>query len=475
MDKESFEKLDAIFNPRSVAVVGVSKDKGKAGSAYFQGILESGFKGKFYPVNSDCDEVFGIKAYKSVKDIPGPVDNVVVVIPKAGVIKVLDDCAAKGVRMSQLFTAGYSELTGNFGREEEKQLARIAREGGFRLVGPNCIGVSRPALNLPLGPEGLLARPGHVGLISQSGSLCLRVAQLGTTEGVGFSKIASFGNGADLDSLEFLEYLGLDPQTRVIGAYLEGVKDGRRFLEVLGNICRTKPVVVWKGGTTLAGARAAASHTGALAGSEKVWRTALSQCGAVQVDTLEEAADTLLGFQTFMSLSGKRATVVSGLADGGGGESVVAGDICIRHGLEVPAFTRKTQEGLLAFLPRIGSIVHNPLDVSQALSDPQRVIPAIELAATDPNVDIVIVEAVLDFLYQWAGAERVETLFKGLMELPRKVSKPFVAVLPPGGYEAERAELGKRLLAVGIPAFPNLERAVKTLARVHWYYEQDRK
>lgn len=455
-----------------MAVVGASRTPGKAGSAFLKGLIAARFKGDLFPVNPEGGEVMGLPAYRCLGDIPRPVDNVIVAIPRAALPPVLEDCATKGVRMVQLFTAGFSELSGEDGLAQEKQLAARARSCGYRLLGPNCIGVSRPALSLPLGPEGILARPGHVGFVSQSGSLSLRTAQVGITRGIGFSKIVSFGNGADLDSLDFLEYMGMDPDTTVIGAYLEGVKDGPRFVRILKDICRTKPVVVWKGGATEAGARTAASHTGSLAGSMAVWRAALKQSAAMAADTLEEAGDLLLGLQTLPPVSGKRVTIISGLADGGGGESVAASDICTSLGMEAPPFAPATVKALTGLVGSVGSILHNPLDLSQAYGRPERIRQALELASGDPNIDVVIFEAVLDFLYAWLSDETIEALFSMLIELSPKLGKPVIAILPPGINEMPRLELEKRLLAAGVPSYPSLERAVKTLARLHRWNRQ---
>ncbi|MFC1930376.1 CoA-binding protein [Chloroflexota bacterium] len=318
MDKTSFKELDAIFDPLSVAVIGASKDRGRAGSAYFLGILESGFKGKLYPVNNSCDEVFGVKAYCSLGDIPGPVDNVIVIVPKAGILKVLDECGRKKVRLVQLFTAGFSEISGEEGKKEEQLLVQKARQWGFRLLGPNCVGVSRPAINLPLGPESILAASGSAGFVSQSGSLSLRVAHLGSLNGVGFSKLVSFGNGSDLDSLDFLDYLLDDPETKIVSTYLEGSHEATRLLEFFKSSSRKKPIIVWKGGTTAAGARTASSHTGSMAGAADIWGTALKQAGVIQVNGLEEMVDLLLGFQTLGSVPGDRVTILSGFSNGGG-------------------------------------------------------------------------------------------------------------------------------------------------------------
>ncbi|MDP2719478.1 MAG: CoA-binding protein [Dehalococcoidia bacterium] len=469
MDNKKFKELDAIFNPRSIAVIGASKDRGRAGSAYFLGILESGFKGKLYPVNNSCEEVFGVKAYCSLGDIPGPVDNVIVIVPKAGVLKVLDECGRKKVRLVQLFTAGYSEISGEEGKKEERQLAQKAGKWGFRLVGPNCVGVSRPAINLPLGPESILVAPGSAGFVSQSGSLSLRVAHLGDLSGVGFSKLVSFGNGCDLDSLDFLGYLLDDPETKTVSTYLEGSHDGTRLLELFKTGSRKKPIIVWKGGTTAAGARTASSHTGSMAGTADVWGTALKQAGVIQVNGLEEMVDLLLGFQVLGRLPGDRVTILSGFSNGGGGESVVAADVCTSAGLKVPPLTPETRRLLGDTLGVVGSILHNPVDVSQAHGDPERVNRAVELAAADPNIDVVIFEAVLDFLCSWLSPEKFKELFDRLINLKGKTNKPFVAVLPAGRLQRERDELVKRLLSAGIPVYPNLERAALMLKRMNWY------
>lgn len=471
MNKQDFEALDSFFHPRSIAVVGVSRDMAKAGTFYLQGLLRARFKGKTYPVNSNGGEILGLKAYARVADIPGPVDYVIVSVPRQSVLGVLDDCAAKGVKAVQLFVAGFSELGDEESLKLEGEMVKKARQGGFRLIGPNCIGLSCPAINFPLGPEAWLAEAGQVGFASQSGSLAGRLTQVGIARGIRFSKIVSFGNGCDLSGLDFLEYLALDPETRAIGCYLEGVEDGRRLFGLLKETASRKPMVFLKGGMTGPGARAALSHTGSAASSAELWTAVLRQTGGILVKNLEEMADALLAFQFLPFPVGRRLTIVSGLADGGGGEAVSATDTSINLGLEVPDFAPQTRHKLTALLGPVGSILHNPLDVSQAYSNHPLIARALDVAAADPNIDAIIIEAVMDNLLRDLPEMMVYAMIDVLIDFKRKQAKPVVVALPPSLSEADRKKTEKRLNAAEVPVYPSLERAARAIAHLHRYSE----
>jgi len=297
MDK--LKEFEPIFYPKSIAVVGVSTDEQRPGSMYLDNLLRVGFKGKLYGVNPRGGKLLGLDVYPNLRSIPEPIDYVIAAISKHRMLDLLDDCKAKGVKVLHIFTGGYSE-TGEEGRRLETELVRKARDIGIRIIGPNCAGTSVPSNYTPLGPVrevAILGKAGQVAFISQSGGNAWFLSEVGRLRGIWFSKIISFGNAADLDSVDFLEYLAIDPETKVIGAYLEGTKDGRRLFRTIKETLKVKPLVIWKAGRTEAGAQTAASHTGALAGSDIIWTVALKQAGATQVESLEGLADSLLAFQ----------------------------------------------------------------------------------------------------------------------------------------------------------------------------------
>src|SRR3990172_1894173 len=287
--------IDAIFHPRSIAVVGASANPDTPGYDYLHSLQTFGYAGTIYPVNPRAEEILGLPSYPSLRDVPGDVDYVISCIPASAVLDLVDDCAAKGTRALQLFTARFSETGRPEGADLERRLAQRARAAGVRIIGPNCMGLLYPAQGISFRAD-MPRRPGKIGLLSQSGNLLFELTYFGEPRGLRFSKAISYGNGLDLNESDFLEYFAADAETAVVGAYVEGVRDGRRFLAARGSAPAPKRVVVLRGGRTAAGGRAAASHTAALAGQRDVWEAAVAQAGALPVDTLEELIDMLLAF-----------------------------------------------------------------------------------------------------------------------------------------------------------------------------------
>jgi len=472
LSDDRLKKFEPIFYPRSIAVVGASADSMKAGSYWVNTLVSAGFRGPIYPVGSRGGRIAGLEIHRSIREIPGEVDYVIVAIPRQAVLDLLDDCAAKKVKAIQFFTAGFSELDTESGRTLEERMVEKARLGGFRIIGPNCIGVYCPEHRISF-LMGAMGEPGCVGFISQSGGIAGKLATTGIARGIGFSKGVSFGNGIDLDASDFLEYMAADSKTRVIGAYLEGTRDGRRLINTMRDVSSVKPLVVWKGGRTKVGAMAARSHTGSLASAPSVWSAMLKQVGAVEVHGLDELTDTLLLFQHVEHWQGARVGVIGGLADGGGGISVSAGDACTEIGLQVPPLSDKTDRALRELLGEVGSILGNPVDVSQAqFRGFPALFQAIETVASDSSVDVVLIQQDVDILlpmYSRAGLETINDFF---IDLRRRLSKPVVMVLPPGPVEQERLQLEQKLLAASIPVFSSVERASGAIFNVNTYFRR---
>ena len=270
-------ELRPIFYPRTLAVVGVSRDEAKFGSLFLRALLDFGFKGRIYPVHPEGGEILGLKAYPSVRDIPEPVDLAAIMVPAPHVPAVLEDCLAKGVPGAEVFTSGFSETGDERAAALERELARIARRG-IRIVGPNCFGIYCPGGGLTLLPGGNFQREsGPVGFITQSGGHAVEFAREGRGRGIRFSKVISYGNGCDLNESDLLEYMAQDDETRIIAMYLEGPRDGRRFARLVKELAPRKPVVIWKAGLTRTGGRAVRSHTASLAGEEAVWEAFFRQ------------------------------------------------------------------------------------------------------------------------------------------------------------------------------------------------------
>ena len=469
MQKDLLEQFQPMFYPRGIAVVGASKDERKMGHAWVRGLIRAGFRGKVYAVNPNEDEVLGLKTYPDVKSTPGPVDLAIVCIPRRFALALLDDCAAKGVKAVHFFTGGFRETGRPEDRALEDEVVEKARQTGIRVIGPNCVGIYNPEARIPWGPSDLLGEPGNVGLVSQSGGHAGKVAEIGLVGGIRFSKVVSYGNGADLDGADFIEYLGVDPRTEVIGAYMEGSSDGRKLMNVISRVTRTKPVVVWKAGRTWSGAEAASSHTGSMVASADVWSAALRQSGAIEVAGIEELTDTLLLFQQVKRLAGNRLGVVCGLTDGGGGESVLSADACASHGVEVPRFLPETREKLAAIFGEVGSVLRNPLDVSQGYGDVDKLRRGMELVYAEPQVDILVVYENADILGRFLSQDVRDGMNALFIEFSRRHKKPVIAVLPPGSAEESRLNVKKSLLGAGMPVFDSMDRAACAIANVYRY------
>ena len=350
--------LDSLFYPTSVAIAGASP--GKPGQLFLDSVLASDFRGSVYPVNPRGGEVSGLTAYANIKDVPGTVDYVVCCIPAPAVPQLIRDCAAKGVKAVAIFTAGFSEIGTEEGKQLEAELSRLARATGVRIIGPNCLGVYTPRIGLSFTRD-FPKESGQVALICQSGGNSTYAIRAAAYRGVRFSKAISYGNACDVNECELLEYFAQDAETEIVAVYIEGVNDGRRFYRALRELSRAKPVVVLKGGYTPAGVGTAASHTGSLAGSDQVWDSLLQQTGAIRVYSLEELVDMMVTFSLLPRPQGRRV----GILGGGGGASVLATDDWSSHGFVLPPLPQVVREEIRSLVTtEAGLILGNPVDLS---------------------------------------------------------------------------------------------------------------
>lgn len=318
-----------------------------------------GYEGKIYAVNPRGGEILGLPVYKSLREVPAPVDHVVSCIPAGETPRVLEECAEVGARTFQLYTAGFAETGEPEGIELQRRLLEIARRHKIRVLGPNCMGIYCPSskvsycMNYPR--EG-----GPVGLISQSGSNATYIIRSAIVRGLRFSKAISYGNACDIDECDLLDYLADDPETRVIAAYIEGTSDGKRLREVLTRAASLKPIVVYKGGYTSGGARAAASHTGALAGSDSTWEGLLKQVGAIKVHSVDEMVDMVVALLHMVPPRGINACAVGN----GGGASLLATDELERAGFRLRPIPSGIRDRLRQLVPLAGSMLRNPIDAA---------------------------------------------------------------------------------------------------------------
>ena len=452
--QEFIAQLDALFHPKSVAVVGVPRGM-KTGKLFLISLLDLGFPGDIYPVNPQAQEIDGLKAYPSVSAIPGSVDLAIVLVPNHSALSVVKECAAKGVKGAVLFTAGYKETGTDEGMELENELVRVARSSGMRILGPNCMGFYVPKTGLSFLPE-LSKEPGPVGIISHSGSVANILCRMGPQKGIRFSKAVSLGNECDLSFAHFLTYLGTDPETHVIGGYLENIKDGTFFLNALRKASLEKPVILWKQGLNPEGCQAAFSHTGALTGSKEIWEAVVRQGGAVPVVGFEPWVDALMGFSLLPHDLGDRVTIISGP----GGLAVSAAEACGNVGVRLAELSAQTRAKLAEFVSPTGTSLKNPVDVGMtAALNIEIYIQAAQTVAADPGVDgVVVMGSGLN-----PEANRIYT--KSLIKIRQNCGKPFLMVSIPG-FDPE---LAQDFCQAGVPCFDSAERALGTYSLVRRY------
>ncbi len=467
--REGSSEFEATFHPKSIAVVGASSDERKSGAKWVLGLKAAGYEGAVYPVSAGGGSIAGLDIFTSLSSVPGDVECVIASIPARSVLQLLDECIAKRVRVVQFFTAGFSETGSTEGESLEREILKRVSNSGLRIIGPNCIGSFCPQCHIPLGPSSLgrTGLAGHVSFVSQSGGIAAKLVEYGIARQIRFSKGVSVGNSIDLDASDFIRYFVHDEATHVIGAYLEGTRDGRRLFASLRQACAVKPTVIWKGGRTEAGAEAAMSHTGSLASSAPVWSAMLQQAGAIEARSLEELADCLLLLQQLGPVHVRKVAIVGGLADGGGGISVSGSDACNDNALAVPPLESTTRERLLDLIGEVGSILRNPVDVSPAqFRGLETLFEAIRVVASDASSDLVIVQEDVDIMHSFLGIAETREVNEFLTRLPRETEKPMAVVLPGGAAELHRVEVENQLLAAGIPVFPAMSRAARAIALV---------
>lgn len=376
--------LDSFFTPKSVAVVGATEREGSTGRTIVWNLMQNSFGGVIYPVNPTRGSVLGIKAYPSIKDIPDPIDLVVIVTPAPTVPGIIRECVAVGIKSAIIISAGFKE-TGAAGVELERQVLEEANRGRMRIIGPNCLGVMNPISGLNATFAARIANPGNVGFISQSGALCTAVLDWSLHENVGFSAFVSIGSMLDVDWGDLIHYLGDDPRTKSIVIYMETIGNARSFLSAAREVALTKPIIVIKPGRTEAAAKAAASHTGSLTGSDEVLRAAFRRCGVLRVDTIDGLFSMAEVLAKQPRPTGPRLTIVTNA----GGPGVLATDALITSGGELSELSTETIDALNELLP--GPWSHsNPIDI---LGDapPERYAEALDIAAKDPNSDGLLV------------------------------------------------------------------------------------
>lgn len=474
----------SVFEPRAIAFIGASTNSAKWGFNIFHHIIKGGYAGKIYPINPQGGTMFDMPVYKSLAETPRPVDLAVIVVPKEKVPDTLRECIDAEIHAAVIITAGFGE-TGAEGKKLENEVLSVARAGDIRIVGPNTMGVYSA---YPTPMQAIMTsskfKQGPVAVVAQSGNLGGSISYRFLRRDIGISRLISSGNEADLTIEDYLEYLETDPKTRVICLYVEGVRQGRRFLETIRRIAAVKPVILLKGGTGAIGADAAMSHTGAMAGSFAVFRAMCRQSNVILVDTIDEMVDIAGLLLSQPEVTGKRIGIVTQ----GGGWGVISADLCEAAGLEVPPLDERVVAMLDAFLPPFWSR-RNPVDLV-APGRVSMITDSIEALLKYADMDAILL---LGLGYMTARARvwmESPVLQRDVMERPaRKMiaaemelldlivqqikhfKKPILPVIDLVGFDmAGEGNVVRHLDSMGIMAYSSPEQAIRALAKVQDYY-----
>ncbi|MDP8247195.1 MAG: acetate--CoA ligase family protein [Candidatus Tritonobacter lacicola] len=447
-------KLQKFFEPRSIAVIGASAKKGKVGHAIISNLVRFKFPGKIYPVNPRGGKMEGLKVYKDLLDVPGKVDQAVFVVPPPVILETFRKAAGK-METAIVISAGFKEI-GPEGARLERELKEIANNNGITVMGPNCLGLvnTHAHLNASFGAE--MPAEGNIAFLSQSGAIIAAILDWSMKEEIGFSKFLSLGNKMDLDETDLIEALADDPRTAVILGYIEGISDGSKFMRVAEKVSRNKPIIITKGGGTEAGAKAASSHTGTLAGSDSAYQAAFEQCGVIRAVTLEELFDFAVGFSYGMMPEGDRIVVVTNA----GGPGIMAADAIERSKLKMASLESKTIEKLRNVLTPTAAL-NNPVDVIGD-ADAKRYRDSLEILCRDRNVDSILV------LLTPQEMTEIEETARTICDMASKSPVPVFASFM-GGL---KVDAGRKILSRGgVPNYILPERAVSAVEAAVKYGE----
>lgn len=452
--------LEPIFSPRSVAVIGASRNPKTLGYALLHNLVLEEFDGTIYPVNPRETSIHSLRCYPSVTEIPDPVDLAVILVPKQAVLAVVEACLAKGVKGLVVITAGFREV-GPEGAAMEQEIQKRVRAAGARMIGPNCMGVinADPAVRLNATFAPAPALPGSVGFVSQSGALGVAILNVAAGRGIGFTEFASMGNKADVSGNDLLEFWEDDEATRVIAMYLESFGNPRRFTQIAKRVSRKKPILVVKSGRTEAGARAASSHTGAMAGADTTVSAFLERCGVIRANTIEEMFDIAQALDRCPLPRGNRVAIVTNA----GGPAIMATDACVNAGLEMAEFSAETVAHLRTFLPETASFA-NPVDMIASAGAPEY-RSALRTVLADPNVDMVLAIQVTPPI-----SDTIDVLDVILEVAKDAGEKPITVVMM--ATEDTYPKIRERAHTIAVYQFP--ESAVLALAKL-WEYSRWRR
>jgi acetyl-CoA synthetase (ADP-forming) len=453
--EENWVALDAIFNPKSVAVIGASDNPGKLGSHVMRSLTEGRYPGRIYPVNPGKNEILEIKAYPSLFEVPDGVDLSVIVLPAEQVPKIIIECQEKNVKGIIVITAGFKEIEDKRGETLQREIMELADRAGIKIIGPNTFGVVN--LHLPLNasftPEFSLVEKGGISFVSQSGGMSHLMGFLSIQNKVGLSKIIGLGNRCNVDFAEMVEYLIKDLQTKVIAMYIEGIDQPKRLINVARKNHHGKPMLAYKVGRSLTSDKASQFHTGSLAGKHAIYEGALKQAGILMVESSEDLLDAAKALTMCPLPKGNKVAVLSGQA----GPGMAACDICETQGLIIHPFSTETQKRVEDLLPPL-AIRTNPVDMGPAWYDSEAIKGIVRTVLQDENIDAIV----LCIMFASANRSAVGMLADFLLQ--ERISKPVLCCFSaPAGIWDDAIE---RLEESGIPNYPTPERAAKTLVNL---------
>jgi acyl-CoA synthetase (NDP forming) len=460
----TYENLDFLFHPRSLALVGITTTRREHWTrGLLEGLLTFQYAGQLYLVNPKGGEIEGHRVYPSLKDVPPPLEYVIGLVPAPAAPGLVRDCAGKGVRTVHFCTAGFSETGEEEGIKLEAEVVAEARQHNIRVLGPNCLGIYYPKARLSFSPI-FPRESGVVGFISQSGGNSNYLVRQAALRGIRFSKGISYGNACDLNEADFLEYLAVDPETKIIAMYIEGLKDGQRFRRALEVATKEKVVILLKGGLTEGGARAVAGHTAALAGSKVTWEALCQQLGIIRVESLDELVDVLVTLLFLPVPKGRNVALIGA----GGGASVLITDEFEKRGLKVPRLPEEITRQIREFTPAAGNILRNPVDYSQSMMNISNLKRTVDIVSQWDGIDFLV-----DFM-RIGQSTRIGSFSVGWVLAAGRASKPTAVVLEPSLSPEEATEiLGgiEKCAAAHLPVYYSFASAANAINLVLNYYE----
>jgi len=444
--------LQNLFHPESVAVIGASPNIMPGKLPYFQMLKIAGFPGKLYPINPKYTEIDGIKAYPTIESLPEPVDLLIASIPSKFALETVKSAAKKGIRFVHFFTSGFGEIGEH---ELENEIRKV--KGQTRILGPNCIGVHCTNSRVLFDPFFKEHYVGNAAFLSQSGGITTNFIWMCQSRHIQINKVVSYGNQLDITAEEIIDYFADDAEINVISAYIEDIKNGKKFLEAVKKATEKKPVVILKGGRTEVGAKAASSHTGAMAGRQDIWSAAMKQTGCIQADTFEQLIDVVMLASSNKVPKGRRI----GFICAGGGTAVLFTDLACMHGLELPNLEQKSQAGILETIKAINTSTRNPVDLGAYGFDFNIVSHAMKMMDKDENIDVIVPYFSLDFMSSFQR-DQLESGPRFLIEEAAMLKKPVVPIF--SKYTEDNLEKEEARIKIfrifrdaGLPVFNNIQ------------------